>query len=240
MRVRDLVVLEQLEQVMADSRLVVVDEAGGENRHLARRALAVVDDRRPPLVCGTPAKALRRQLGHPGLRVHAECCVHRLAGELGLVHGVHGLHDDRNAGEAAVHVGRGQEALAGLDVAAFELDRLGAQHQVREIELPRMRRRVRTLGHVAQVAQVALVDDVPVGLLLDTVHLAVGRGIDQIEQCRKALAQADAATTAVADVEHALHLLGGRRFIVEVGVLPVDGVPGRGFEVAFAHRTLRR
>ena len=40
---------------------------------------------------------------------------------------------------------------------------------------------------------------------------------------------------AVADVEHALHLPGCRRFVVEVGVPPVDGVPGRGFEVAFAH-----
>jgi heptaprenylglyceryl phosphate synthase len=38
------------------------------------------------------------------------------------------------------------------------------------------------------------------------VHLAVGGGVDQVEQVREALAQADAAAAAVADVEHALHL----------------------------------
>ena len=129
----------------------------------------------------------------------------------------------------------GEELLAALDLALLELDRLGAQHQVREVQVPGVRRRVRTLGHVAQVAQVALVDHLPVVVLLDAVHLAVVGGIDQVEQVREALAQAHAAAAAVADVEHPLHLLEGRGLVVEVGAFPVDRVPGRGFEVAFAH-----
>jgi hypothetical protein len=67
------------------------------------------------------------------------------------------------------------------------------------------------------------------------VHLAVGGGIDQVEQLGEALAQAHAAAAAVADVEHALHLGQRLAFVVVVGALPVDGVSGGGFEVAFAH-----
>ena len=39
-----------------------------------------------------------------------------------------------------------------------------------EIDIPLMRRHVRTLAHVAHVAQIALVDDFPVILLVDPVH----------------------------------------------------------------------
>ncbi len=233
--VRDLVVVEQLHQVGADAGLVVVHVAGGEDGHLAGRAFAV-DGRERGVVHGAaPAETLRRHARHPGLGVHTELAVHELAREAGGVDLVDDVHHDGDAGELAVHVGAGEQLLLRAHFALLELDGLGAQHQVREVQVPGVRRRVRALGHVAQVAQVALVDHAPVVGLLDAVHFTVGGGVDQVEQVGETLAQADAAAAAVADVEHALHLGEGLPFVVEVGVLPVDRVPGGGFEVAFAH-----
>ncbi len=232
--VGDVVVRQHTQQVVADAGLVVVDVAGGEDRHLAGRALPVRDDGGRALR-RAPAEALRGQLGHPGVRVHAQGLVHQLARGLRAVDRIDRLHHHRDAGKAAMHVGRGEELLARLHFTLAVLDRLGAQHQVREVEVPLVRRRVRTLGHVAQVAQITLVDDAPVRALRDAMHFAVVGLVDQIEQGRKALAQAHAAAAAMADVEHPLHL--GKRLglVVEVGVAPVDGMAGRGFEVAFTH-----
>ena len=47
----------------------------------------------------------------------------------------------------------------------------GAQHQVREVDVPGMRRNVRTLRHEAHVTQVTVIDDVPVDLLVDAIEL---------------------------------------------------------------------
>jgi hypothetical protein len=107
---------------------------------------------------------------------------------------------------------------------------------MRKIQVPFVRRHVGTFGHVAEVAQVAVLDDLPVVLLLDAVHFQGRRFVDQVEQRREGLAQADAATAAVADVEDALHLVVERSLVVEGRVVPVEGVAGRRFEVAFAGR----
>src|SRR5436190_2072899 len=83
---------------------------------------------------------------------------------------------------------------------------------------------------------VALLDDLGVVLLVDLVHLAVGGGVDQVEQGRKRLAQADTAAAAVANVEDALQLGEGLALVAVVGASPVDRMPGRRLEVAFAQR----
>ena len=116
-----------------------------------------------------------------------------------------------------------------------EMHRLRAQHQVREIDIPRMRRHVRTLGHVAHVAQITLIDDVLVLLLRHAVDFAGGTVVDQIEQRRKCTAQTDAAATSVADVENAFQLRVERRSLVEVRGFPRKRMPRRRFEAAFAH-----
>ena len=108
------------------------------------------------------------------------------------------------------------------DRLILELERLRAQHQVREVDVPRMRRHVRTLRHVAHVAQVAVVDDVPVDLLVDAVDFAGRRGVDRIEQRRERVAQAEAAAAAVTDVEDPLQLLEQQRFVAILGTAPVD------------------
>ncbi len=84
-----------------------------------------------------------------------------------------------------------------------EMHSLRAQHRVRKVDVPWMRWNVRTLAHVAHVAQVALIDDVFVFFLRDTVEFARRAVVDQIEQRRKRAAQADATPAAVTDVEDA-------------------------------------
>ncbi len=85
--------------------------------------------------------------------------------------------------------------------------RLGTQHQVRKVHVPGVRRHVRALGHEAHVTQVTVIHDLPVDLAIDRLELARRGGIDGIEQGREGLAQAEAATAAVADVEDAVELL---------------------------------
>lgn len=127
-----------------------------------------------------------------------------------------------------------QHLVAQLRVAGAEMDGLGAQHQVREIEVPLMRRHVGALRHVAEVAEVAVLDDLPVVFLLDAVDFHRFRVIDKVEQRGEGLAEADAAAAAVADVEDALHLVVERRFVVKGGVLPVERMAGGRLEIAFA------
>src|SRR6267378_3798120 len=97
-----------------------------------------------------------------------------------------------------------------------------------------MRRNVRTLRHVAEVAEVALVDDLPVVLSFDAVELQGGRVVHQVEQRRERRAQADAAAAAVADVEDAPELRLGFRLVPEPGIFPVERMPGRSLERSFA------
>ena len=103
-------------------------------------------------------------------------------------------------------------ACRGTVVSLPELHRLGAQHEVREVDVPGMRRHVRTLGHVAHVAQVALVDDLARNPSSSTASSFQRRAlVDQIEQRRKRGAQVEAAPAAVADVVDALELVSSTR-----------------------------
>jgi hypothetical protein len=83
------------------------------------------------------------------------------------------------------------------------LDGLGAQHQVREVDVPLVRRHVRALRPVAHVAQVAVVHHLRILALVDAGKLAVAGGVDEVEQRREGLAQAESAPAPVADVEDA-------------------------------------
>ena len=105
------------------------------------------------------AEGPRRELGHPRVLVHVRDLLAQRAQRLRLRRGVHDLHDDGNRRELAVAVGGGEHAVAHrvAHLPLGELVRLRAQHQVREVHVPRMRRNVRTLHHVAHVAEVALV-----------------------------------------------------------------------------------
>src|SRR5204862_1115771 len=118
------------------------------------------------------------------------------------------------------------------------LHRAMAQYEVREVDVPGVRRHVWALGHEAHVAERAGLFDFGVSLLRHAVDLAGRTRVDQVEQPREGIAEIEAAAAAVTDVEDALHLLFERRLVPEPRVLPIEGVTGRGFEAAFAHGTV--
>ena len=168
--------------------------------------------------------------------VNAEHALEKLASELRRVDRVDRLGHDRNAGELADRVGRAQELVARARLAVLEAFHLRPQHEVREIDVPRMRRHVRALRHVAHVAEVAVLDDLPVRRSRNTVELAARRIVDRVEQCRKRVAQAEAAPATVADVEHARELRVQRLVLGELGRAPLDRVARRRIEAALAAR----
>jgi hypothetical protein len=142
--------------------------------------------------------------------------------------------DHRNGRELTQAIGARENAVAEGRLAEQELARLRSQHQMREIDVPRVWRNVRALGHVAKVAEIALVDDLGEIALRDVAHLAALRGVDEIEQRRKCIAQAHAAPAAVADLEDPLELAIERSLVVEIGAAPIDRMPDRRVETAFA------
>ncbi len=81
-----------------------------------------------------------------------------------------------------------------------------------------------------------MIHDFPVHALIDAVDLAGARGVDRVEQRRKCLAQAEAAATTVADVEHALEFLLERVVVIERGLLPIERVARRRAQTALARR----
>ena len=95
-------------------------------------------------------------------------------------------------------------AITSLDLALPELDRLGPQHQVREIDIPFMWWHIGTLGHVTHVTQVAMIDHIPVDLARHTVKLHGVGLVNGIKQGRKGVAQIEAAAAAMTDVKDAL------------------------------------
>ena len=111
---------------------------------------------------------------------------------------------------------------------------LGAKHQVREVDIPLVWRHVRALGHVAHVAQVTVIDDVPVDLLRDGIEFHALGFVDRIEQRREGMAEAEAAAAAVTDVVNAFEFFEQLRLVVEVVGLPVEGMARRSLETALA------
>ena len=104
---------------------------------------------------------------------------------------------------------------------------------MRKVHVPRVRRRVRAFRHVADVAQIALVDDFHEIFFVDAVHFERFRFVDQIEQCREAVAQTDATTATMANVVDALQLFVQRFFVEKVWIFPVDDVTRRCLKIAF-------
>jgi predicted TIM-barrel enzyme len=83
------------------------------------------------------------------------------------------------------------------------------------------------LGQVTDIAQVALVDNFPVILFVDAINLTAFALINEVEQRRERAAKTYTTTTAVADIKDSLKLIEAGFFVVELGVLPVDRMPGR-------------
>jgi hypothetical protein len=100
---------------------------------------------------------------------------------------------------------------------------------VREIDIPFMRRYIGTLREVTEVAKVAMVHDLPVVLLGNTVHLHGVGLIHKVEQGRKGVAEADTASAAMTDVVDAFQFTEKLILVIERCIFPVQRMPGRSF-----------
>ena len=230
---RYLVVREDAEQVVADARFVVVDITGRIDRHLAGRAFAVLD-RELFIGRGLFAERTAAVFGQLAILMDSQHTVHHLAGDRVFVHRVHRLGDYRNGCQLAHQVGAGQQFVAESGPAFFEFHHLGAQHQMREIQVEPVRRHIRAFGHEAHVAQIALVDDLPVDRFLDGVEFVRRAFVYRVEQGGKCIAQVEAAPTAMTDVIDTVQLPHQRSFVVELGILPIQWMAQRRFKIAFA------
>src|SRR5882724_3085264 len=103
-----------------------------------------------------------------------------------------------------------------------------------EIQSPRVRRHVRTLGHITHVAQIALIDYFGVIFLGDAVHLTVFGGVNQIKQGGERAAQTQTTTTTMTNIEHPLKLCVEFVFVIKIRIFPIQRVTGWRFEIAFA------
>ena len=78
-----------------------------------------------------------------------------------------------------------------------------------------------------------MIDNLPVICLGNTVDLHRSGFIDQIEQSRKRIAQADATATAVANIVDPLEFREKGGFIVKLGLILSERVPCGRVETAF-------
>ena len=200
----DAVALVDLHEVLADRWVLVLDQAGGEHRHLAlglgdRAALGA----RPLL---EPSReALAGEGREQALAGNADRLLHepprqRTRGGDGGV----GERGGETAGELAQQVGAAEGGVLEL-VATGELTvagagLLGAQHEAGEVEVPlALARDVRAV-HVAELAVEAFVDDL---VLLGRAHatgVLVVVPVDVVEERRERRAELEAQATAVAQV----------------------------------------
>src|SRR5258707_15401070 len=95
-----------------------------------------------------------------------------------------------------------------------------------------MWRHVRALGHVTHVAQIAVVHDLPVIRFRDAVDLHRLGVVDQIEQRRECVAQAETTPASVTNVVNAFELTEQRSLVAELRALPIDRRAWRRSEAA--------
>jgi hypothetical protein len=93
---------------------------------------------------------------------------------------------------------------------------------------------IRALGQVTEIAEIALVDNFPVICLVDAVDLERLRFVDQVEQGRESITQADTAATAVANVEDTLELFEECSGIVKTRIILTERMSGRRLQATLA------
>ena len=222
------VALVHLDQVLADRRLLVLDQAGGKDRSPARHRpggrgrldpLGGLTLLEPGAESG-PGVGRQHPFGlDPDRLVHHPAgqrarCLHQLVGDRRR----RGRHPPDQVGAAEHLVG---QPLPEPALVLLHPHRLGPQHEAREVELPLVGRHVGAF-HVAELALVALVDH-PVllgrGQLVDRPVLVV----DHLEQRREGRAQAVTQPASVAQVVHPGQLAAEIALVVVGGVLGVVG-----------------
>jgi hypothetical protein len=108
-----------------------------------------------------------------------------------------------------------------------------------EIEIEFVGRYVRTFGHEAHVAKRTSVHDGTKIIAGNAVELTAFAVVDQVKQAWEAIAEIEAATTPVTNIEDAPQFVIKLFTIVEVWVLPIDWMARWRVQAAFsAHATL--
>jgi hypothetical protein len=110
---------------------------------------------------------------------------------------------------------------------------------MRKINIPLMRRHIRTFGHEAHIAKIAAVDHFPELVFVDAIQLTGSAFINQIKQARESGAKIDAAAASLTNIENALHFLIQTGFVIKIRIFPVNGMTFRCFETAFTSRHKR-
>jgi hypothetical protein len=86
---------------------------------------------------------------------------------------------------------------------------------------------IRTFRHVAHVAEITFVHDIPIHTLGNSIELAGRRLVDRIKQSRECVTEIETTPTSMADIEYAFEFLEKRRLIEILIRLPVDGMSRR-------------
>ena len=114
--------------------------------------------------------------------MYAKRRLHQLANHWHLGGSVYKLNHYRDRRQFSISISGREIGVAEFARSAlFELDRLGAQHQMREIHIPGMWWYVRAFGHVAHIAQITLIDNLPVFVLWHAVHFQRRTLVDEIK-----------------------------------------------------------
>ena len=137
--------------------------------------------------------------------------------------------------DLAIAIGLGQFTLRQLRLALLGLDRPGAQHQMRKIEVEFMRRHIGAFRHETHVAERAGIDDRLEVFAIDGIQFAIGGGVDEVEKARKRIAEIEAAAAAVTNIEDPPQFGVELGFVIKIRILPVQRMPGRGFKTTFTH-----
>jgi len=103
-----------------------------------------------------------------------------------------------------------------------------------EIDIPFVRRDIGAFGQEAEIAEVTMVDNLPVVGFIDAVDFHGFRFIDQVEQGGKSLAQTDTAPAAMTYIKDPLEFVENRGFIGKAGLVLSQGMASRGLKTAFA------
>ena len=219
--------LENSHQVYTWPRFIAVGIARSKQRNFSLGAssglghdFAVMS--RKPLAQGIAV--VFRQLG---IRMHAQHNFQSLARWSKFIGRINHLHYHRDTRQIANSIGAAQDAIASFYITIFEFEGLGAQHQMREVHIPFMRWRIRTFGHVTQIAHIAVIHHLHVIRFFYAIHFHGGRLIYQVEHGRKRFTQAHATTASVADIKYPLHLIKQLFLIGKVGIKPIQGMACR-------------
>jgi hypothetical protein len=105
---------------------------------------------------------------------------------------------------------------------------------MRKIDIPLVGRNVRTLGQIAKITEIALIDYFSVIGNGHSIDLHCVAFVDKVKQGWKRVAKAHAAPTAMTDVIDALKFLVEVCLIPKLGIVLIQRVPGWGFQTTFS------